>query len=157
MANLYEMYYAQAMNHKLYQENNPQANEWADKVEKAFRRDAELCREYNEEMSGGKWNGMMTQKHIGYTSWNDDFPADRLPEVYRIEQPEQAVGGYLFAGDKGVVSMEAEHYFASSAAPETAWTVIPHMGRTLSGVALMPYTQSAEGASLSYKMKIPQK
>ena len=44
---------------KLYQENNPQANEWADKVEKAFRRDAELCREYNEEMSGGKWNGMM--------------------------------------------------------------------------------------------------
>ena len=63
----------------------------------------------------------------------------------------------MFAGDKGVVSMEAEHYFASSAAPETAWTVIPHMGRTLSGVALMPYTQSAEGASLSYKMKIPQK
>ena len=62
----------------------------------------------------------------GYTSWNDDFPADRLPEVYRIEQPEQAVGGYLLGGDKGVVSMEAEHYFASSAAPETAWTVIPH-------------------------------
>ena len=30
----------------------------------------------------------MTQKHIGYTSWNDGFPADRLPEVYRIEQPE---------------------------------------------------------------------
>lgn len=157
MANLYEMYYAQAMNHKLYKENNPQANEWADKVEQAFRRDAELCREYNEEMSGGKWNGMMTQKHIGYTSWNDDFPADRLPEVYRIEQPEGAVGGYLFTGDKGVVSMEAEHYFTSSVAPKTAWTVIPHMGRTLSGVALMPYTQSAEGASLSYKMKIPQK
>lgn len=145
MANLYEMYYAQAMNHKLYKENNPQANEWADKVEQAFRRDAELCREYNEEMSGGKWNGMMTQKHIGYTSWNDDFPADRLPEVYRIEQPEGAVGGYLFTGDKGVVSMEAEHYFTSSVAPKTAWTVIPHMGRTLSGVALMPYTQSAEG------------
>ena len=53
--------------------------------------------------------------------------------------------------------MEAEHYFTSSVAPKTAWTVIPHMGRTLSGVALMPYTQSAEGASLSYKMKIPQK
>ena len=32
MANLYEMYYAQAMNHKLYKENNPQANFWADKV-----------------------------------------------------------------------------------------------------------------------------
>src|SRR5690606_5112926 len=31
MANLYEMYYAQAMNHKLYKETNPQANAWADK------------------------------------------------------------------------------------------------------------------------------
>ena len=89
-------------------------------VEQAFRRDAELCWDYNEEMSGGKWNGMMPQKHIGYTSWNDDFPDDRLPEVYRLEQTEGAVGGYLFTGDKGVVSMEAEHYFTSSVAPKTA-------------------------------------
>lgn len=156
MANLYEMYYAQAMNHKWYKENNPQANEWADRVERAFKRDAELCREYNEEMSGGKWNGMMTQKHIGYTSWNDDFPADRMPEVYRVKNPEQAAGGYLFAGDKGVVSMEAEHYYEASDAAKASWTVIPYMGRTLSGVALMPYTQPVEGASLSYKMKMPQ-
>ncbi|NLE32341.1 MAG: glycosyhydrolase, partial [Bacteroidales bacterium] len=46
MANLYEMYYAQAMNHKLYKENNPQANDWADKVEQTFKRDAALCDHY---------------------------------------------------------------------------------------------------------------
>ena len=69
MSNLYEMYYAQAMNHKLYAENNPEANYWADKVEKAFARDKELCDDYNNVMSNGKWKGMMTQKHIGYTSW----------------------------------------------------------------------------------------
>lgn len=40
MANLYEMYYAQAMNHKLYEENNPQANVWADKVAQAFKFDS---------------------------------------------------------------------------------------------------------------------
>lgn len=34
----------------------------------------------------------MIQKHIGYTSWNDNFPADKQPEVYRIEEPENAVG-----------------------------------------------------------------
>ena len=43
MANLYEMYYAQAMNHKLYEENNPQANVWADKVAQAFKFDSLLC------------------------------------------------------------------------------------------------------------------
>lgn len=156
MANLYEMYYAQAMNHKLYQENNPQANEWADKVEKTFARDKALCDDYNNVMSGGKWKNMMIQKHIGYTSWNDGFPADKLPEVYRIQNPEKVKGGYIFTGEDGYVAMEAEHYFTTQNAPNTQWTVIPHIGRTLSGIALMPYTQPTEGASISYQMKLPR-
>lgn len=156
MANLYEMYYAQAMNHKLYKENNPQANYWADKVEQTFKRDKDLCDDYNNVMSGGKWKNMMIQKHIGYTSWNDNFPADKQPEVYRIEEPENAVGGYVFKSSDGVVAMEAEHYFEKKDAAEAQWTVIPYMGRTLSGMALMPYTKDVAGASLSYKMEIPK-
>ena len=156
MANLYEMYYAQVMNHKLYKENNPQANEWADKVEQAFARDKALSDDYNNVMSGGKWKNMMIQKHIGYTSWNDNFPADTLPQTYRIEHPEKAVGGYVFTGQDGYVAMEAEHYYSTKAAPSTEWTVIPYMGRTLSGMALMPYTQPTDGASISYKIKLPK-
>lgn len=156
MANLYEMYYAQAMNHKLYRANNPQANLWADKVEQAFGRDARLCREYNEEMSGGKWNGMMKQKHIGYTSWSDNFPADTQPEVFRMEESDNATGGgYLFTGGDGYVAMEAEHYFGSQTPEGAEWTVIPDMGRTLSGVTLMPYTQPVDGAALTYRMQLP--
>ena len=30
------------------------------------------------------------------------------------------------------------------------------MGRTLSGMALMPYTQPTDGASISYKIKLPK-
>lgn len=156
MANLYEMYYAQAMNHKLYKENNPQANEWADKVERNFARDKALSDDYNNVMSGGKWKNMMIQKHIGYTSWNDNFPADKLPEVYRIEHPEKAAGGYVFTGQDGYVAIEVEHYYSAKAAAGTEWTVIPYMGRTLSGMALMPYTQPTTGASLSYKMQLPK-
>ena len=156
MVNLYEMYYAQVMNHKLYKENNPQANEWADKVEQAFARDKALSDDYNNVMSGGKWKNMMIQKHIGYTSWNDNFPADTLPQTYRIEHPEKAVGGYVFTGQDGYVAMEAEHYYSTKAAPSTEWTVIPYMGRTLSGMALMPYTQPTDGASISYKIKLPK-
>ena len=99
------MYYAQAMNHKLYKENNPQTNEWADKVEQAFARDKALSDDYNNVMSGGKWKNMMIQKHIGYTSWNDNFPADTLPQTYRIKHPEKAVGGYVFTGQDGYVAM----------------------------------------------------
>lgn len=157
MANLHEMYYAQAMNLKLYAEGNPEANAWADKVEKAFARDKQLCDDYNHAMSGGKWNGMMIQKHIGYTNWSDNFPADKLPEIHRIGNPEAATGGYLFTGKDGYVAMEAEHYFACTDAGEAKWTVIPYMGRTLSGMSLMPYTVPANGASLSYKLNIPEK
>ena len=155
LSNLYEMYYAQAMNHDLYAKGDPAADRWADRVERCFARDAELMREYNKEMSGGKWDGMMTQKHIGYRSWNDDFPADRLPEVRRVGAA--APGGFSFAAAPraGYTAIEAEHWYAAQAAEGTRWTVIPDMGRTLSGVALMPYTQPAEGAALRYRVELP--
>nr|WP_282747874.1 glycosyl hydrolase 115 family protein [Paraprevotella xylaniphila] len=156
MANLYEMYYAQAMNHKLYKENNPQANFWADKVARTFKFDSLLCDDYNNVMSGGKWKNMMAQKHIGYTSWNDNFRANIMPEVFRIENPGRQKGGYVFTGKHGVVSMEAEHYFDAKPAATADWKAIPYLGRTLSGVALMPYTEGVEGASLTYKMALPE-
>ena len=156
MSNLYEMYYAQAMNHKLYDDGNPMANVWADKVEKCFARDKALSDDYNNVMAEGKWKGMMIQKHIGYTSWNDNFPADKLPEVKRIVEPEKAVGGYVFTGKNGYVAMEAPHFYENNAPEGTEWKIIPDMGRTLGGVTLMPYTKSAEGASLSYKMQLPE-
>ena len=155
LANIYEMYYAQAMNLDLYAKGDPAANRWADLVEKCFARDAFLMEQYNKEMSGGKWDGMMTQKHIGYRSWNDNFPADRLPQVRRIE--DAAPGGFSFAADpRGYTAVEAEHWFAAEPAADAAWTVIPDMGRTLSGVALMPYTVPAEGGALSYRVQLPE-
>ena len=155
LSNIYEMYYAQAMNHDLYAKGDPAANRWADVVERCFARDAFLMQQYNKEMSGGKWDGMMTQKHIGYRMWNDSFPADRLPEVKRIQ--EVAPGGFSFAASgKGFAAIEAEHFFKAEDAADAHWTVIPYMGRTLSGVALMPYTVPAEGAALRYKVELPE-
>ncbi len=151
LANVYDMYYSQAMNNKLFVEGNPAANEWADRCEKDFKRDAELNLAYNKDIAGGKWNGMMTQKHIGYTSWNDNFPADIQPAVYRFEKDSIKSGLYEFTEKNGVVAMEAEHYFSSVNAPEAEWTVIPYMGRTLSGISLQPYSKSTDGAELVYK------
>ncbi len=156
MSNLYDMYYSQAMNHKLWAEGNPEADLWADETEKAFARDKALHDDYNNVMSGGKWRGMMTQKHIGYTSWNDDFPADALPEVYRFGSGEQTEGGYTYTGNGGYVSIEAGHYYSRTSAENASWTYIPHMGRTSGAMALMPYTEPAGDACLVYRMRIPE-
>ena len=155
LANIYEMYYAQAMNLALAGRRDPAANTWADEVERTFARDAALMKGYNQDIAGGKWDGMMTQKHIGYRSWNDNFPADRLPRVERVE--ETAPGGYSFEADpRGFTAIEAEHWNQAEPASGATWTVIPDMGRTLSGVALMPYTVPAEGGSLTYRVYIPE-
>lgn len=154
MANLYDMYYAQAMNRVLADAGNPDCNEWADRVEQCFHRDAQLCHEYNKVMANGKWDGMMTQKHIGYTSWNDDFPADRMPEVRRIGDVQS--GGYIFAPSQGYVAMEAEHFYrATTSSAATQWSVYPDYGRTRSAVALTPYTEAVDGASLTYRFTLP--
>ena len=156
LGNVYQMYYAQAMNQKLYREGNPEANMWADRVEEAFARDAELCRYYNKEMAGGKWDGMMIQKHIGYRSWNDNFREDTCPRVSRFENADELKGGYTFKPSEGCIVMDAEHYFELQDAKEAEWTVIPYMGRTRSGISLQPYTASTEGSSIAYSMEMPE-
>ncbi len=151
MANIYEMYYAQAMNLQLSKEGNPDANCWAEKVAEAFRRDSILCAAYNHDLAGGKWNGMMIQKHIGYRSWNDNFgPGNIMPRTERVNTEGK---NSVFAERDGVVTMEAEHTFDRKDAAEAKWTVIPGLGRTLSGITLRPTTAGVDGAALVYRFE----
>ena len=150
MSNLHQMYFAQAMNHQLYKQGNPKANVWADECERLFKRDSLICDEYNHKMSGGKWNGMMTQKHIGYTSWNDAFEKDTCPQLFRVSTSE----GTVICDIHGVVEIEAPYYTSKTDGAEAKWTEIPFMGKSLGGMTLMPYTKSVKGASISYKFKM---
>ena len=156
LSNIYDMYYAQAMNHKLFAENNPEANVWADRVEQCFKRDSILCRGYNKEIAGGKWDGMMIQKHIGYKGWNDSFPKDTCPKVMRIENAEDKVGGYVFKPSAGFVAMDAEHYFSVKNPQDAQWTLIPYMGRTRSGISIQPYSANVTGSSVTYRFDLPE-
>jgi len=150
MSNLHQMYFAQAQNHALYKQNNPKANIWADECERLFKRDSLICDEYNHKMSGGKWNGMMTQKHIGYKSWNDDFEKDTCPELFRVTSKD----GVIISENNGVVEIEAPYYSSKTDAAEAKWTEIPFMGKSVSAMTLMPYTKSIKGASITYKFKM---
>lgn len=155
LGNVYEMYYAQAMNRKLYNEGNPEANVWADRVEQCFKRDSLLCLGYNKDIAGGKWDGMMIQKHIGYTIWNDNFPKDTCPKVMRFDNPCEMTGGYTFVPSEGYVAMDAEHYFSVTDPQDAKWTLIPYMGRTRSGISLQPYTADVNGGSVTYRFEVP--
>lgn len=150
MSNLHQMYFAQAQNHALYKQNNPKANIWADECERLFKRDSLICDVYNHKMSGGKWNGMMTQKHIGYKSWNDAFEKDTCPELFRVTSKD----GVSISENNGVVEIEAPYYSSKTDAAEAKWTEIPFMGKSVSAMTLMPYTKSVKGASITYKFKM---
>ena len=150
MGNIYEMYYAQAMNLKLAGYNDPEANEWAERCRQAFKRDSLLCNYYNKVMAGGKWDGMMIQKHISYRTWNDNFRADVCPRLIEVAQP---ANGPVFSSNAGYISIEAEHTYSRQNAQNATWTVIPYMGRTLSGISLMPYTVPTDQAKLTYQFK----
>ena len=151
MSNLHQMYFAQAMSNQLYEQGNPKANIWADECENHFKRDSLICDEYNHKMAGGKWNGMMTQKHIGYTSWHDGFEKDTCPKLFRVSTPSNET---VIAGNDGVVEIEAPYYSSKTDATEAKWTEIPFMGKSVSAMTLMPYTKSVKGASITYKFKM---
>ena len=153
MANLYDLYYSVAWNRKLANEKDLRANYWADRAEVCFKRDSLLCADYNYMIAGGKWNHMMDQVHIGYTRWHPPV-RNIMPKLVRI-QPDKAVwGNCVFKQKRGVVVMEAEHYFECRNDSATSWTVLPRLGRTLSGMAILPYTQSPAEAFISYKMQM---
>src|SRR6185437_10353291 len=121
MANLYDMYYAVAMNKKLAREKDMRANYWADYSDSCFASDAAYSRDYNHNIAGGKWDHMMDQTHIGYRSWDEPRGGNVKPAVTRLQPGEAKAGGCVFTEDHGVVVMEAEHYFEAKPSPATHW------------------------------------
>ena len=140
-ANLYEMYYAAAMNHNLADRGDAEANRWADRVAACYARDSVLTHHYNHVISDGKWNHIMDQTHIGYTYWQQP-DVQVMPEVVRL--PEPAPSAPTFAEVDGYVAIEAEHFTRSSEGTEVRWIVIPGLGRTLSAITTMPCTVSPD-------------
>jgi hypothetical protein len=97
-ANLNDMYYAAGLNGWYASQGRSAANEQADRVTSLFARDAELTRQFHEDIAGGRWNHMMSQTHIGYTSWRDP-PTNVMPAVRRIELPVDGKLGVSIEGD----------------------------------------------------------
>lgn len=142
-SNLYDMYYALAMNRKLAKAGDTDANRWARKVREYFDRDSVLTYHYNHVMSNGKWNHIMDQTHIGYTFWNDP-KFNIMPKVSIVSEPCMIPEPYLFKEKEGYVSIEAQHGSRYLNGDSAKWIIIPNLGRTLSGVTTSPSTATPD-------------
>jgi hypothetical protein len=94
-----ELYVTAAKNQLYASQGRAATNDLAEKTRALFKADEELSRYYNLEMAKGKWNHMMDQAHIGYTSWNQP-PKNIMPEVKEINVPAEANMGIAVEGSK---------------------------------------------------------
>lgn len=93
-SNLNEMYVAAGKNALYGQQGRASTNHYAETVKELFFKDEELTKEFHEELENGKWNHMMAQTHIGYTSWNNP-PYNKMPSVSYLQNNPKASLGYV--------------------------------------------------------------
>ncbi|HLV65109.1 MAG TPA: glycosyl hydrolase 115 family protein [Polyangiaceae bacterium] len=88
-ANLNDLYVTVAKNRLYAAQGRAATNALAERARDLFARDAELTDHYHTGISGGKWNHMMSQTHIGYVDWQE--PAmNTMPAVEEITVPMPA-------------------------------------------------------------------
>jgi hypothetical protein len=158
LSNLYQLYYAVAWNHRLAAVNDPRANAFADLAESAFRRDQALTDKYHR-LANGKWDGMMLQTHIGYTTWQEP-KTQVMPEVKRVPgtavTPSFATPSIVAAN--GVIALEAPGFSRAVDGRGLEWKVIPNLGRTRGAVIALPQglapTVQSDGVRLEYDVEL---
>lgn len=91
--NLNEMYVAAGKNRLYGFQNRASTNYYADKTEELFFKDTVFTNHYHD-LANGKWNHMMSQTHMGHTTWSD--PAyNKMPAVSYIQSGKDAHLGYV--------------------------------------------------------------
>jgi len=153
MCNLYEMYYALAMNKRYAAVNDLRANAFADKVKECFQRDSLLTVHYNKNISDGKWMHQMDQVRIGYTNWQQPNRSiiPRVEYVYRAVPKEKR-----FIENDGYISIEANHYARMQGTDRISWETITGLGRTGSAISTFPqnaYPKVNESVYVEYDLK----
>jgi hypothetical protein len=107
--NVVKMQIYAGLNNLYYQRKSVLANSYAALVQECIQSDNNMQSYYNEGLSKGKWKGMMSSPHIGYTNWSPD--GWTYPEVYNIV-PEK--GSYMIVDVEGA---DKEHRCGNTVLP----------------------------------------
>ncbi|MBP3579372.1 MAG: hypothetical protein J6K15_14820, partial [Lachnospiraceae bacterium] len=158
-ANVVALYIYSAYNRYYAEKKDARTNGFAALVEEAIAKDKELMHHYNEEMSSGKWNKMMSQTHIGYVAWNAENAAPPTPVVLEgVDCPFskdvllEEIMEREFVRPEGYVVLQADAFRENVpvAMRETVgeqekifaaqFRVIPNYGRSDAAVKVFPIT-----------------
>ncbi len=118
-------------------------------VAQLMDRDRQLS-DYYHKMAGGKWSGMMQDKHIGYTQWS--MPAQNIDpttlgfDVSHVGSSKpQATQEY---------SIAAGRFSRKSDGREAAWTFLPDLGRGEGCMGSSNVLAQNSGATLEYDVEL---
>ena len=116
-----------------------------------FERDKQMTDKYNKVIAGGKWDGMMLDKHIGYRMWS--MPNENtLPQV---AQPSDKTG--ITASETAIM---AHDYTRRTATEDVRWVFLPGLGRGKGNMGIEPVTAKSrplgDGATLEYDINFSQ-
>ncbi len=70
-AQVTQLYITAGKNQLYAKQGRASTNDLAAEARALFQADEELSANYNHTLARGKWDHMMDQTHIGYTSWNE--------------------------------------------------------------------------------------
>ena len=116
-----------------------------------FERDKQMTDKYNKVIAGGKWDGMMLDKHIGYRMWS--MPNENtLPQVAKP------------SGQTGITASEtaimAHDYTRRTDTEDARWVFLPGLGRGKGNMGIEPVTAKSrplgDGATLEYDINFSQ-
>ncbi|QDW23484.1 hypothetical protein FFJ24_001025 [Pedobacter sp. KBS0701] len=96
-AGVAEIYLAAAKNNLYAKQGRVTANDYALRVRELFALDSLLSENYNKRISKGKWDKMMSDKHIGYSMWS--MPKEnKYPELVMVKPLSKASMGIAIEG-----------------------------------------------------------
>ena len=116
-----------------------------------FERDKQMTDKYNKVIAGGKWDGMMLDKHIGYCMWS--MPNENtLPQVAKPSDKTD-----ITASETAIM---AHDYTRRTATDDVRWVFLPGLGRGKGNMGIEPVTAKSrplgDGATLEYDINFSQ-
>lgn len=116
-----------------------------------FERDKQMTDKYNKVIAGGKWDGMMLDKHIGYRMWS--MPNENtLPQVAKPSDKTS-----ITASETAIM---AHDYTRRTATDDARWVFLPGLGRGRGDMGIEPVTAKSrprgDGATLEYDFNFSQ-
>ena len=118
-------------------------------IEAMMQKDRELSDYYNNEMAGGKWKGMMSDNHIGYTHWAiPEKNVNPMTLGYKVEYPLNATTSAT------EIDIPSYQYARITEGKDAKWIFLPDLGRGKgcmgsSNVMAASHTDG-KGAALEY-------